>query len=115
MAEHRIHLRLTPAEAIALDRVADDHRTSRSRLIREGIELRLNLEAQVQAIRDAAHEAVEAIRQEVARGVQTMATASAAADATNRQLIATFLDALTDGAPSTPSAPASLPRRRDLD
>lgn len=100
MSDHRIHLRLTPAEAIALDRAADDRRTSRSRLIREGIELRLNLEAQVQTIRDAAREAVELIRQEIARGVQQMATASAAADATNRQLINTFLDALTESAPA---------------
>lgn len=110
MSDHRIHLRLTPAEAIALDRVADDHHTSRSRLIREGIELRLNLEAQVQAVRDATREAVEAIRQETVRAVQQMASASAAADATNRQLLNTFLDALTDGAPA---APTGLPPRRD--
>lgn len=114
MSDHRIHLRLTPAEAVALDQLADDHHTSRTRVIREAVAMRLNLQSQVQAIREAATEAIEQIRLEVARGVKQMATASAAADATNRQLINTFIEALGDGAQANPPVPATLPPRRDL-
>lgn len=112
------HLRLTQSEVVALDRIAEERGKTRSRVIRDGIELLLSTDAQTRVIRQTTEDAVEAFRLEAAKSLRLLVEAAAASDATSRQLIETFLDALNPEGASTqspiPSASGELPARHDV-
>lgn len=95
-------VRLSAAHVHALDGRVDRSRQSRNELIGEAVELWMSLEAQrdqvARVVRDATQEALREIVQ-----------ASKNTDATNRQLILDFIDALSgDTQPQTPSCTSEV-------
>lgn len=91
-------VRLPAAHVRALDARADRSRQSRNELIGEAVELWMSLEAQREQVSRVVREATQAALSEIVQ-------ASKNTDATNRQLILDFIDALT-GEPS-PTTPVS--------
>lgn len=93
-------VRLPAAHVRALDARADRSRQSRNELIGEAVELWMSLEAQREQI-------TRAVREVTQEALKEIIAASKTTDATNRQLILDFIEALAAGdQPPTPTSPA---------
>ena len=112
-----VSARFHPGEMQVIDAIAEREGRTRNSVVREAVNLRLSMEKQVDLVRTEIREALEAalsqFRLDAQKQLREYIAAATASDQTNRQLLNTFLDALTDGS-STSSAPAGLPPRRDL-
>lgn len=102
-----VSARFHPSEIQVIDQVAKREGLTRNGVIREAVALRVSMEKQVDLVREEIREALEGaltqLRLDAQKQLREYITAASASDQTNRQLINTFLDALSDGAPAQPN------------
>jgi hypothetical protein len=98
-----IHLRLDPATMARVDGITKGEPSSRSRILREGIDLRLSFETHALLMRElietAVAEALGVLTNEVTLLMRGMSEAARRNDEASRQTIADFIEALGAAAP----------------
>lgn len=121
-----VTIRLYPAQTRAVSAIAEREGKRPSQVLREAVDLRLQVENQAQLLTDevrrATDDALAKFRFEARALIQEQIAAAMAADATNRSLISAFLEAISaqvSPPPATPRADPSvkrgvLPRRTDV-
>lgn len=97
-----LSVRLTPGQLAALDALVQEEGGTRVGHIRTGIRMRLDLDLQRQAIN-------KIVREEVKTALDQILEAAAATDATNRQLMASFLTAIQNTSLGSSATPAPVP------
>lgn len=94
-----ITIRLYPAQTRAVSVIAEREGKRPSQVLREAVDLRLQVENQAQLLTDEVRDALTKFRQEARALVQEQITAAMASDQTNRDLISAFLEAISAQAP----------------
>jgi predicted transcriptional regulator len=109
-----IHLRLDPAAMARVDALTKGEPSSRSRILREGIDLRLTFETHAVLMRElietAVAEALGVLTSEVTLLMRGIAEAARRNDETSRQTIADFIEALGAAAPAQAAKNTDRPK-----
>lgn len=111
--QNGIHLRLDPATMQRVEALAKGEPSNRSRILREGLDLRLSFESHAALMREVVEtitaEAMATLRQEATSLLRGQVAASKAADELSCQRMADFIDVIGAAAPAQPAKPVKTP------
>lgn len=105
--QNGIHLRLDPATLARVDALTKGEPSNRSRILREGIDMRLSFESHAALMREVVEtitaEAMLALRLEATSLLRGQVAASKAADELSCQRMADFIEVIGAAAPAEPA------------
>lgn len=110
--QNGIHLRLDPTTMARVDALTKGEPSNRTRILREGVELRLSFEAHAEMLREAientAAESLNALRLEATLLMRGQAEATKTAQEELRRLMREFLEAMGEGSVAETTKPAGV-------